>query len=148
MGTHVGIRSTRLLTRDDIEITMPNALIANSKIINESGGPRLGERIRIKVGVAYGSDVDQVCEVLRKLAVEHQHICAEPAPRVRMRGFGGSSLDFELLCWIDEPVLRGRLSHQLYLEVYKTFNQLGIEIPFQQTDLYIKELPAPTSVRK
>ena len=139
---HVGIRSTRLLTRDDIEITVPNAQIANAKIINESGGPKEGERIRIKVGVAYGSDVDQVVEVLKKLAVEHQHICPEPSPRVRMRGFGASSLNFELLCWIDDPVLRGKLSHELYMEVYKTFGQLGIEIPFDQTDLHIKELPA------
>ena len=145
MVTHVGIRSTRLLTRDDIEITMPNARIANAKIINESGGPREGERIRIKVGVAYGSDVDQVVEVLKGLAVEHEHICAHPAPRVRMRGFGASSLDFELLCWIDEPVLRGRLSHEMYLEVYKTFAELGIEIPFTQTDVHIKELPAGLS---
>ena len=140
--THVGVRSTRLLTRDDIEITVPNAQIANAKIINESGGPWERERIRIKVGVAYGTDVDQVVEVLTRLAVEHQHICEAPMPRVRLRGFGASSLDFELLCWIDEPVLRGRLSHELYMEVYKTFNQLGIEIPFQQTDLHIKELPA------
>ncbi len=143
--THVGIRSTRLLTRDDIEITVPNALIANAKIINESGGPKEGERIRIKVGVAYGTDVDQVVEVLERLAVEHEHICTEPAPRVRMRGFGASSLDFELLCWIDDPVLRGKLSHQMYMEVYKTFNELGIEIPFDQTDLHIKEMPAAPS---
>ncbi len=140
--THVGIRSTRLLTRDDIEITVPNAQIANAKIINESGGPKEGERIRIKVAVAYGSDVDQVVEVLKRLAVEHQHICSEPSPRVRMRGFGASSLDFELLCWIDDPVLRGKLSHELYMEVYKTFGRLGIEIPFNQTDLHIKEFPA------
>ncbi len=139
--THVGIRSTRLLTRDDIEITVPNAQIANAKIINESGGPMEGERIRIKVGVAYGSDVDQVVELLTQLAVEHQHICTEPAPRVRMRGFGASSLDFELLCWIDDPILRGKLSHALYMEVYKAFSQQGIEIPFNQTDLHIKELP-------
>ena len=142
MVTNVGIRSTRLLTRDDIEITVPNAQIANAKIINESGGPIPGERIRIKVGVAYGSDVDQVCEVLKQLAIEHQHICAEPPPRVRLRGFGASSLDFELLCWIDSPVRRGKLSHELYMDVYKKFAEIGVEIPFEQRDLHIKELPA------
>ncbi|MEM7355532.1 MAG: mechanosensitive ion channel family protein [Acidobacteriota bacterium] len=142
MVTNVGIRSTRLLTRDDIEITVPNALIANAKIINESGGPAESERIRIKVGVAYGSDVDQVCEVLQKIAIEHDHIMPHPAPRVRMRAFGASSLDFELLCWIDSPVRRGKLSHELYMEVYKTFEQLGIEIPFAQTDVRIKEMPS------
>lgn len=140
--THVGIRSTRLETRDDIQITLPNASIANAKIINETGGKWEKERIRIKVGVAYGSDVDQICEVLQDIAVRHEHICLEPAPRVRLRGFGDSSLDFELLCWIDEPVLRGKLSHELYMDVYKTFAKLDIEIPFPKRDVYLHPVEA------
>lgn len=138
--THVGIRSTRLETRDDIQITLPNASIANSKIINETGGKWERERIRIKVGVAYGSDVDQVCQILEAIAVRHEHICTDPAPRVRMRGFGDSSLDFELLCWIDEPVLRGVLSHDLYMDVYKTFGKEEIEIPFPKRDVYLYDM--------
>ena len=58
--TNLGMRSTRLLTRDDVEVTVPNAVIANAKIINESGGPWVKHRIRVPVGVAYGSDVDVV----------------------------------------------------------------------------------------
>ena len=139
--THVGIRSTRLITRDDVEITMPNSLIANGKIINESGGPWQKERIRIKVGAGYGSDVDQVCSVLQGIAESHDEICVHPAPRVRMRGFGASSLDFELLCWIEHPELRGSLSHQLYMEIYKAFDKEGIEIPYSKQDVYIKEMP-------
>ncbi|MEM7281488.1 MAG: mechanosensitive ion channel family protein [Pseudomonadota bacterium] len=139
--THVGIRSTRLITRDDVEITMPNSLIANGKIINESGGPWEKERIRIKVGVAYGSDVDQVCDILKAIAVSHEEICIHPEPRVRMRGFGASSLDFELLCWIERPEVRGFLSHQIYMEVYKAFNEADIEIPYTKQDIYVKELP-------
>ncbi len=135
--THVGIRSTRVLTRDDIEITVPNLLMANSKIINESGGRWENERIRIKVGAAYGSDVDQVCEVLVAVAKENEHVNPSPAPRVRLRAFGESSLDFELLCWIDEPVLRGRLSHELYVAVYKAFGKAGIEIPYPKRDVYL-----------
>ena len=124
--TQVGMRSTRLLSRDDIEITIPNAVIANAKIINESGGPWEKERIRIKVGVAYGSDLDQVSEVLLEIAKSDEHIVNTPEPRVRLRAFGPSSVDFELLCWIDEPVLRGRLSHQVYMKVYKRFGDLLI----------------------
>jgi len=143
--THVGMRSTRLLSRDDIEITIPNAVIANAKIVNESGGPWQKERIRIKVGVAYGSDLDHVSEVLLAIAGSDEHIVNSPEPRVRLRAFGPSSVDFELLCWIDEPVLRGRLSHQLYMMVYKRFGEVGIEIPYQKVDLYIKESPASTA---
>ncbi len=143
--TNVGIRSTRILTRDDVEITLPNALIANGKIINESGGPHVKERLRIKVGAAYGSDVDQVCEVLETVAKSHAEVCKDPSPRVRMRAFGASSLDFELLCWIEEPELRGRLSHELYMDVYKAFDKAGIEIPFSKHDIYVKEMPGAES---
>jgi len=139
--TNLGMRSTRLLTRDDIEVTVPNAVIANAKIINESGGPWVKHRIRVAVGVAYGSDVDQVCEVLEGIAKEHPEIAKEPAARVRMRGFGDSSLDFELMGWIDHPQLRGRVRHELMKSIYKTFNREGIEIPFPQTDIYVRSLP-------
>ena len=139
--THVGMRSTRIITRDDVEITVPNAVIANSKIINESGGPSTRMRLRVKVGVAYGSDVDQVCEVLDGVAKDHEKVCKDPAPRVRMRGFGDSSLDFELLCWIGEPVLRGLVYHELYMAVYKALNAAEIEIPFPQRDLWVRGEP-------
>lgn len=140
--TNVGIRSTRILTRDDIEITLPNALIANGKIVNQSGGPHVKQRLRIKVGAAYGSDVDEVCSVLQSVAEGHADVCSAPQPRVRMRGFGASSLDFELLCWVEEPELSGRMSHDLYMRVYKAFAAAGIEIPFDKHDVYVKEFPA------
>ena len=140
--THVGMRSTRLLTRDDIEITIPNAVIANSKIINQSGGPYEKFRIRIAVGVAYGSDVDQVCEVLKAVADESQSVARNPTPRVRMRRFGDSSLDFELLCWVNMPLERGRVTHELLMAVYKRFAAEGIGIPFPQRDLHVRSMPA------
>jgi small-conductance mechanosensitive channel len=58
-----------------------------------------------------------------------------------MRGFGESSIDFNLLAWIDKPQDRGRISHELYMQVYKAFNEAGIEIPYAKRDLYIKEFP-------
>lgn len=144
--THIGLRSTRLLTRDDVEITVPNGVIGNGKIINEAGGPSEKHRIRIAVGVAYGSDVDKVVEVLEKVAADNDEVCTNPAPRVRMRRFGASSLDFELLCWIDQPVDRGRLTHEVNCAVYKAFANAGIVIPFPQQDLYIRSMPtAPES---
>ncbi|NND65588.1 MAG: mechanosensitive ion channel family protein [Gammaproteobacteria bacterium] len=139
--TAVGIRSTRMLTRDDIEITLPNAMIAAGKIINEAGGPTQKARIRVPVGAAYGSDVDQVCAVLEKVANDHAEVCASPTPRVRMRAFGASSLDFELLCWAEKPELRGRLLHELHMAVYKAFDEAGIEIPYSKQDVFIKEMP-------
>lgn len=137
--TKVGIRSTRILTRDDVEITVPNSMMANSQIYNESGGKWERFRIRIKVGVAYGSDVDAVCELLEGLAAEHETVCKDPTPRVRMRGFGDSSLDFELLCWVAQPVQRGLVAHELYMAIYKALNEAGIQIPFPQRDIWVRD---------
>jgi MscS family membrane protein len=139
----IGLRSTRLLTRDDVEITIPNGVIANAKIINESGGPHLKIRTAVSVGVAYGSDVDGVMRILEGIGLDHPQTCAQPAPRARMRGFGASSLDFELLIWIDHPEQRGMIKHELLMEIYKAFGREEIEIPYSKHDVYIKEMPAP-----
>ncbi len=144
--THIGIRSTRILTRDDVEITIPNAIMGNTKILNESGGPHTKFRLRVKVGVAYGSDIDKVRAVLLAIAKNDPGVCVEPVPLVRFRTFGGSSLDFELLCWVDEPVLRGRIVDALNSAIYKRFNEEGIEIPYSKHDLYIKGWPSQTSL--
>lgn len=139
--TNLGMRSTRLLTRDDVEVTVPNAVIANAKIINESGGPWVKHRIRVPVGVAYGSDVDKVCAVLQEVANTMEGIVKHPEPRVRMRAFGASSLDFELLAWIDYPELRGRMRHNLLRGIYYAFKEHDIEIPFPQTDIHLRTMP-------
>jgi len=139
--THIGIRSTRMMTRDDVEVTVPNSVMGNSKIFNESGGPAEKSRIRVAVGVAYGSDIDLVRDVLMQIAVTHEAVCEDPEPRVRFRRFGASSLDFELLCWIDQPVLRGRTLDDLNSSIYKRFIEEKVEIPYSKQDLYIKELP-------
>jgi small-conductance mechanosensitive channel len=143
--THIGIRSTRLLTRDDVEITVPNSIMGNAKITNETGGPHERYRIRVKVGVAYGSDIDKVKSVLMDVAGSQPEVCKVPAPRVRFRAFGDSSLDHELLCWVDKPVLRGRVTHLLNTAVYKRFIKEGIDIPFPQRDVFIKTAPAPST---
>lgn len=139
--THVGIRSTRLLTRDDVEITLPNSLIANSKIVNESGGRSTRQRLRVKVGVAYGSDIDRVREILLEVAANETNLCADPEPRVRFRAFGDSGLDFELLGWIEAPELRGAVSDALHVAIYKRFAAERVEIPYPKRDVYVRALP-------
>lgn len=143
--THIGLRSTRIMTRDDVEITVPNGVIGNGKIINEAGGPTTKHRIRIAVGVAYGSDIDHVIATLEQVAADIEEVCKHPAARVRFRQFGESSLDFELLCWIDRPVDRGRLKHELNCAVYKAFAAGNIEIPYPQRDLHVRSMPPEIS---
>jgi MscS family membrane protein len=140
--SHIGMRSTRVLTRDDVEITVPNAVIAAGKIVNESGGPHVKQRVAICVEAAYGSDVDQVAEVLLSCPEGVANICASPAAQIRFRSFGASGLVFELLVWSDRPARRGLVVSDLNFRVYKAFAAAGLEIPFSKHDLYIKELPA------
>ena len=133
----IGLRSTRLLTRDDVEITLPNAHIANAKVVNESGGPYEKTRIAISVGVAYGSDVDRVKEVLQEAAQSVESVVPDPAPRVRFVEMGDSALIFRVQGWIDEPAQRGSCIDGLNTAIYKALAQADIEIPFPQRVVHV-----------
>lgn len=143
--TRIGMRSSRILTRDDLEITIPNALIANSKIINESGGPTKKQRSRVSVGVAYGSDVERVAQVLLESAQGIDGVCQSPTPEVRFRSFGDSSLDFEVLFWIDRPMARGLVQSRVNFRIYEGLARANITIPFPQRDVWIREAPQKES---
>jgi small-conductance mechanosensitive channel len=144
--TGIGLRSTRLVTRDDVEITVPNAVIANAKIVNESGGPYEKSRVTLRVGVAYGTDVDRVHAVLLETARSVDEVLEDPAPRVRFTEMGDSALLFRVLCWIEQPELRGLALHRLNTAVYKALDREGIQIPFPQRDVHLHHVtPEPTA---
>jgi small-conductance mechanosensitive channel len=135
----IGVRSTLIRTRDDEQISIPNSIVANTKIINESA-PEPRYRVRIKVGVAYDSDLKQVEAAMLKVAGANQSIAHVPEPRVRFRAFGDSALEFELLCWARTPADRGRVIHELNLAIFNEFKNLNISIPFPQRDVYVHPL--------
>lgn len=132
----IGIRSTRIQTRDDIQIIIPNSAIAAAKIINESA-PKPSFRARIQVSVAYGSDLNLVEKLLLDAAAANELVVDKPPSRVRFRTFGDSGLNFELLCWLADPRDRGRAVHELNRAVYDSFNRHGVIIPFPQLDLHV-----------
>ena len=136
---HIGIRSTRILTRDSVEITIPNSVIATSKIINESGGYSEQERIRIAINVAYGTNLEKAKEIMHNIAVSSDNVCTDPDPRVRFRTFGESGLNLQLLVWIDKPEIRGSVIDELSTNIYNAFNEEKIEIPFPQRTVHIKK---------
>ncbi len=140
--TEIGMRSTRLLTRDNVEVTVPNAVIGNAKIVNESSGPSPRMRVRVMVGVAYGSNVDLVKEVLMTCATNVAYTSDDQEPAVRFRAMGESSLDFQVLVWMKHPAFRGRVVDELNTKIYKALEAAGVEIPFPQRDLHIKSWPA------
>ena len=139
----IGVRSTLIRTRDDEQISIPNSIVANTKIINESA-PEPRYRVRIKVGVAYNSNLKQVEAALLKVADSNQSISHDPEARVRFRAFGDSSLEFELLCWAKTPADRGRVIHELNTAIFEEFKKMGINIPFPQRDVYMHPLQIDT----
>ncbi|MBK7825166.1 MAG: mechanosensitive ion channel [Nannocystis sp.] len=140
--TEIGLRATRILTRDDIEINIPNQIIGNSRVVNESAGPHEKERVLINVSVAYGSDVDVVRNVLLECPKGQRWVCEEPRPHVLFRLFGGSGLEFSLCVWIQQPAHKEDVIDNLNTRIYKAFASANIEIPFSKHDLYIKDMPA------
>jgi MscS family membrane protein len=140
--TDIGLRSTRLLTRGNIEVTVPNAVIANAKIINESSGPSTTMRVEVEVGVAYGSDIDQVRALLDRCATGVPNTVPSDQARVRFTHMGDSGLIFQVRVFIEDPRFRGRVVDALNTRIYKALREAGVEIPFPQRDLWIRQWPA------
>jgi small-conductance mechanosensitive channel len=148
----IGARSTTVLTNDNISIIVPNSNFITENVVNwKYADARV--RFHIPIGVAYGSDAREVARLLREVAAENSDVLSEPPPKVWFRGFGDSSLDFELLVWNTSLVDRkGQFISDLNFAVYDKLNEHGIEIPFPQQDLHIRsgvtELLSGTQVSK
>jgi len=141
----ISIRSTVIRTRDDILVTVPNSVLNSARIINEST-PDRDRRIGVEIGVAYGSDVAEVEALLLEIADTEDLVLDRPSPRARFREFGDSALQFELLCWVSDPVLRARATHELNKAVYKRLQSEGIEIPFPQRTVSFEGEDVPREV--
>lgn len=134
----MSIRSTTLLTRDNIAITIPNAEMNSAQIINESA-PVRRRRIRLDVGVAYGSDLETVKTSLLAVAADEDLVLETPSPAVRFREFADSAMIAQLQVHIEHPALRGRTRHQLIERIDKQFRTNEIKIPFPQRELTFDE---------
>lgn len=138
----VGIRSTRLLTRDDVLISIPNSLMSTTKIINQSGRvPRF--RIRVNVGVGFESDLETVEKLLLDATEGISEIVTSPKPRVRFREIADSTLNYQLLAWLHDPADRGRITHILLTRIVNACRVEGIDLAFPQR--VISYRPGPES---
>jgi small-conductance mechanosensitive channel len=133
----VGVRSTTLQTRDEVLVTVPNAVLNAAQITNESA-PGRRKRIRVPVGVAYGTDVDAFEALVVDVAVAEPLVLDAPRPRMRFRRFGASSLEYELLCWVRSPTRAARARHELNRHIYVALQEAAVEIPYPQQDVHIR----------
>jgi small-conductance mechanosensitive channel len=136
----VGARSTSVRTNDNIVIILPNSEFVSNRVINWSHMGDQNVRLIIPVGVSYGSEPREIERLLLEVAAATPHVLKDPAPKVVFRAFGESSLDFELRVWTAEMTHRpGLLKSDLYFAIWDRLKEAGIEIPFPQRDLHIKE---------
>ncbi len=133
----VGLRATILQTYDNSEIVVPNSDLVSNQVVNWTLADRRS-RLRIPVGVAYGSDVPLVMQTLLACAEENDLVLKNPAPTVLFVRFGESSLDFELRVWVGDFDNRLQVLTELHREIDKRFRSAGIEIPFPQRDLHVR----------
>lgn len=139
----INLRSTVIVSLDEKEIIVPNSQLIAEPVHNLTHANNFF-RLRIEVGVSYGSDVDIVKQVLLEAAHEHPQVIGEPtrrhpnvtAPFVRFVGFGESSLDFHLLSWIPDSFQRFDVASDLHFSIWHKFKAYNITIPFPQRDVH------------
>ena len=130
-------RATVVTTLDNVDIIVPNGQFITEAVTNETYGDRR-VRVRIKVGVAYGSDTARVRDVLLRVARAIPGVLDDPPPQVLFKDFGESSLDFELLAWLNDPREENPAASELRFAIDEAFRAEGIEIPFPQRDLHLR----------
>ena len=141
--TKIQLRSTTVVTNDNITMIVPNADFISNTVTNWShGDPKV--RIRVPVGVAYGSDLKLLQRLLLEAAAEHPKALRDPSPVVLFTEFGDSSLNFELGVWTQEMTATPiHFTSEMNFIIDQKLRENDIEIPFPQRDLHVRSgLPA------
>lgn len=137
----IGLRTSKIITRDDIIMIIPNSKFVNDRIINWSNMDSK-TRFSVGVGVAYGSDVQLVSRLLLEAARENARIADNPPPFVRFQDFGESSLDFKVYFWVVDSFLVENIKSDLRFAIDRKFRDSQVVVPFPQRDVHIKSRPS------
>lgn len=143
----IRIRATEIETLDNQNVLVPNSELVSGRVTNWVLRDTHG-RLQVRVGVAYGSDIETVRDILESAAREHPEVITDgraPAPRALFMGFGDSSLDFELRVRVQRIERRFSVKSDLNFTIDAAFREAGITIPFPQRDLHIVSYPGETT---
>jgi small-conductance mechanosensitive channel len=137
----IGIRAVSVITRDRIEYLIPNELLMTSQVENWSFSSR-DVRVKVPVGVAYGSDMELVEKLLFEAAIGLPRVIERRPPEVWLQAFGDHAVIFEVQLWIEDPEDGlGNLRSDLLKAVLASFREHGIKFPYPQRDIHVKEWP-------
>lgn len=146
----ISLRATRVISRDGVSIIVPNSELISGPVVNQSA-PTGTLRVRIAVGVAYGSDMEAVHETLLEVARSHPAVLTDPPPRVFFRNFGDSALELELAVWVGDPRPVPAVESDLRFAIDRSFRTLNVTIAFPQLDVHVhrdqlhRDGPSPQS---
>ncbi len=137
--THLGTRCSRLRKFDGVEVLIPNSAFLEKEVINWTLNDPL-HRYDFTVGVAYGTPVEKVIEILRKALIEQPEVLKDPEPGVFFENFGDSSLVFRLYYWLEVGGLTDsrQVGSDIRRRIDRDFREAGIEMPFPQRDLHLR----------
>ncbi|HSJ13283.1 MAG TPA: mechanosensitive ion channel domain-containing protein [Longimicrobiales bacterium] len=139
--TKIGLRSTIMLTFDQSEMIVPNTDLVSEKVVNWTlTNPTA--RVIMEVGVAYGTDIPTVLNILAEAGATHELTLSDPPPEALFMGFGDSSLDFELRVWVKAIRSRLQVRSVILTEIQRRFDEAGIAVPFPQRDLHVRSVDA------
>lgn len=138
---NISMRATTIITNDNISIIVPNSEFISSTVINWSHSDR-NVRFNFPVGVSYKEDPEKIKQILLEVADSNSGVLKNPKADVLFTDYADSALVFTLRVWTTEYIVKpGVLKSQLYFEIFRRFKEEGVEIPFPQRDLHIKEMP-------
>ncbi len=130
----IGLRSTRILTRDNRMVSVPNSVIGKGLVVNYSD-PNTLYRVQTHVGVAYGTDVEQARQVMIEAIRAQDWVMKDKKIEALFLQFGDSALNFRVRCWIEHYVETRRILDKMNTALYQALNEAGIAIPFPQRDV-------------
>jgi small-conductance mechanosensitive channel len=133
----IEMRATKVLSGDGVAMIIPTSEFISGRVLNQSH-PTTRSRVRVAIGVAYGSDTRLVRETLIAIALTHPDVLKEPQPTVLFKNFGDSTLDFELAVWLDAPDREPVIMSDLRFEIDRVFRERKIEIPFPQREVRVR----------
>lgn len=134
---NIGLRTSKVETRDNITVVVPNSKLVTDNVVNWSHN-NTPTRFHVNVGVSYSSDVDEVTQLILEAIDNHPKILSDPAPQVQFVDFGNSSLDFTLYFYTFEFFRIEVVKSELRYSIFRIFKRNNIEIPFPQRDLWLK----------